>query len=60
MIFSLYCYRESKPCDDEDDHHIDRVQVMEKDRKDEDIELVKPINQYMEPPFKFEVVSGHE
>jgi hypothetical protein len=60
MIFAIYCYRESEPCDNEDDHHIDRVEFREKDREDRDAELVEPINQYMEPPSQFEVVNGHD
>jgi len=61
MKFTLYCYRESKPSDDKDDRHINRVEVEEEDdeeMEDEDVELVKPLNQYMVylAP-EFEVVS---
>lgn len=33
MTSILYCYRESKPSDDEDDHHINRVDIEEEDRE---------------------------
>ena len=61
MTFTLYCYRESKLSNNEDDHRIDRVKVKEKDgvdMEDEDVELVEPIYQYMTPfTLEFEVVS---
>ena len=59
MTFTPYCYGESNLSNNEDDHHIDRVEFREKDREDRDAELVEPINQYMEPP-QFEVVNGHD
>lgn len=39
MTLALYCHGESRPSDDKNDHHIDRVKVEEKDRKDEDVEF---------------------
>jgi hypothetical protein len=62
MTSILYCYGESKPSDEEDDSHIDRVEVKEEDgedRDDRDAELVELVNQYMtSSTFKFEVVSA--
>jgi hypothetical protein len=52
MTFASYSYRESEPSVDEDDHHIDRVEIEEED------ELVKSVNQYMAFfASKLEVVS---
>lgn len=49
------CYGESRPSDDEDDHHIDIVNV---EGKEQDDGLVKLVDQYM-PPLapEFEAVS---
>jgi hypothetical protein len=56
-----YCYGESKPSDDENDYHIDRIEVEEEDEEDGgdgDVELVEPINQYMTlRASKFKVVG---
>ena len=64
MISTPYCYGESKLSNNEDDHHIDRVEVKEKDEEDmknKDVELVEPINQYMtHPTLEFKVVSGDD
>jgi hypothetical protein len=32
MTFTPYYHEESKPSDDENDHHIDRVKVKEEDK----------------------------
>jgi hypothetical protein len=54
MSFALYCYKESKPNDKEDDCHIDRVKEDMKDGEtkvdgeDEIVELDEPINPFME------------
>jgi hypothetical protein len=59
MTSILYCYGESKPSDEKDDSHIDRVEVKEEDGEDRDAELVELVNQYMtSSTFKFEVVSA--
>ena len=47
MTYASYFYGESKPSDNEDDHHIDRVDVEEEDG---DTELVEHVNHYMAPP----------
>jgi len=67
MTFSSYFYREFKPSNDKNERHIDRVMVKggdgddEEDEDDWDIELVKPVNQYMTPPNPgFEVVSVND
>ncbi|KAL9346155.1 hypothetical protein Peur_061008 [Populus x canadensis] len=53
MTSPPYCYGESNLSNNEDNHYIDRVEVKE---KDENVELVEPINQYMTPPtFEFKV-----
>jgi hypothetical protein len=58
MTFTLYCYGKFKPSDDKDDRHIDKVEVEEEDGEDRDVELAKPVNQYMASPIhKFEVMS---
>jgi hypothetical protein len=58
MTSTLYCYRESKQNDYEDDHHIDRVNVQEENGEDGGVELVEHVNQYMAPHApKIEVVS---
>ena len=58
MTSTPYCYGESNLSNNEDNYYIDRVEVKE---KDEDVELVEPINQYMTPPtFEFKVVSGDD
>ena len=55
MTFASYSYRESEPSVDEDDHHIDKVEIEEED------ELVKPVNQYMASfASKLEVVSVND
>jgi hypothetical protein len=46
MVFTPYCYEESKPSDDEDDRHTNRVEVEGEDRDDELVELV---NNYTTP-----------
>jgi hypothetical protein len=52
---TLYCYEEYKPIDGEDDRHINRIEVEEKDG---DTELVKPVNQYIAPlTLEFKVTS---
>ena len=64
MTSISYCYEESKPSDDKDHHHIDKVKVEEGDVKDseyEDVELVKPVNQYMaSSALEFEVASRND
>jgi len=58
MTYAPYCYEEFIPSDDEDDYHIDRVEVEEEDEEDVDAKLVEPVNQYMTPStLKFKVVS---
>ena len=58
MTSILYCYGESKPRDEENDCHIVRVEVKEKDGEDRDAELVELVNQYMTPlTLEFEVLS---
>jgi hypothetical protein len=47
MTSASYFYGESKPSDNEDDHHIDRVDVEEEDG---DTKLVEHVNHYMAPP----------
>jgi DNA polymerase/3'-5' exonuclease PolX len=55
MTFESYSYRESERSIDEDDHHIDRVEVEEED------ESVKPVNQNMTSfASKLEVVSVND
>ena len=49
MTYTLYCYRESKPSNDKDECHINRVLV---DEEDKDDELVEPVNQYITPPLR--------
>lgn len=44
MMFASYDYWRSKPNDDEDDYQIN------KNREDEDAELVESLNQFMTPP----------
>ena len=50
MTFAPYYYGESKPCDDEDECHIDKFEVEEEDgeerenKDDGDAKLVKPVN----------------
>jgi hypothetical protein len=52
MTSTSYCYEESKPSDDKDNHHIDKV---------EDVELVEPVNQYMaSPALEFEVANRND
>jgi hypothetical protein len=46
MIFAPYCYEESKPSDDEDNCHTNKVQV---EGEDGDDELVKLVNKYTSP-----------
>ena len=41
MTFAPYYYGESKLNDDEDDHHIDRVEVEEEDEEDDDAKMKK-------------------
>ena len=64
MTSTSYWYEESKPSDDKDDHHIDKVEVEEgdeKDSEDEDVELVEPVNQYMaSPALEFEVANRND
>jgi len=56
MISSLY--GGSKPSDDEDKHHINRVVVNEDDG---DEGLVESVNQYMTPlALEFEIVSADD
>jgi len=56
MISTSYFYEESKPSDNENDHHIDRVDVEEEDG---DTDLVEPVNHYMAPPItEVKVVSA--
>lgn len=58
MIFSSYCYKESKPNDDED---VIDLWLMGKMKFNGDTKLVKPVNQYMKPhASKFEVVSADD
>lgn len=58
MIFALYCYGESKPSDNEDDRHINRVEEEKEDREYENIELIEPINQYITPSTpRFQVIN---
>ena len=61
MTLALYCHGESKPSDDKDDHHIDRVKVEEKDRKERMLSSIEHVNQYMKlfVP-EFEVVSEQD
>jgi hypothetical protein len=50
MMFAPYCYGESKPSKEKDDHHIDSIEVEnedEEDKEDKDVELVEPIDQYI-------------
>jgi tryptophanyl-tRNA synthetase len=50
MMFALYCHGGSKPSKKKDDHHIDSIEVEnkdEEDKEDKDVELVEPIDQYM-------------
>jgi hypothetical protein len=47
MTSASYFYGESKPSDNEDDYHIDRVDVEEEDG---DTKLVEHLNHYMPPP----------
>jgi hypothetical protein len=52
MVFAPYCYEESKPSDDEDDRHTNRVEVKGEDGDDEedmDDELVELVNNYTTP-----------
>ena len=52
MKYTPYCYKKSKLCDDKDDFLIDKVEVGEEDIEEKeykDVELVKPLNQYMVP-----------
>jgi hypothetical protein len=52
MIFAPYCYEKSKPSDDEDNCHTNRVQVEGEDRDDGDDgddELVELVNKYTSP-----------
>ena len=55
MTFSSYFYGEFKPSNDKNKNHIDRVMVKREDGDDKededdwDIELVKPVNQYIAP-----------
>jgi hypothetical protein len=52
MTSTSYCYEESKPSDDKDNNHIDKV---------EDVELVEPVNQYMaSPALEFEVANRND
>jgi hypothetical protein len=52
MTSTSYCYEESKPSDDKDNHHIDEV---------EDVELVEPVNQYMASlALEFEVANRND
>jgi hypothetical protein len=52
MTSTSYCYEESKPSDDKDNHHIDKV---------EDVELVEPVNQYMASlALEFEVANRND
>lgn len=50
--FALYCYEESKPNDDKDDYHIDRVEKYKNDKW--------PLKQFIKPfTPKFKDVSGY-
>ena len=64
MTFASYCYGGSKPSDDKDEHHINRVVFDgedKDDRDDRDAKLVQLVNQYMIPPTpKFEVVNADD
>jgi len=56
MTSASYFYGESKPSDNEDDHHIYRVDVEEEDG---DTELVEHVNHYMAPlTLEVKVVSA--
>jgi len=63
IICALYYHGESKPNDDKNDYHINRVKVKEEDeeeedREDGDVELVEHVDQYIaHPASEFEVVS---
>jgi hypothetical protein len=53
-----YCYEEFKPSNKNDDRHINRVEVEDKDREDRNVKLIEPIDQYMTPlTLEFELVS---
>ena len=63
IICAPYYHEESKPNDDENNYHINRVKVKEEyeeeeGREDEDVELVEHVDQYIAHPApEFEAVG---
>lgn len=60
MTQNLYCYKKPERSDNEDDCYITRVEEDEEDGKDENTELVEPLNQFVvPPPHGFKYVSEY-